>query len=272
MKKNIGNYIWYAYCGVVLLFLVLPTFVVIPISFSNVSYLKFPPPEFSFRWWIDFFNDPRWMRVLFMSIRVAVITTCISGVIGTLAAIAISKTKFRFSEIISTFLMLPMIAPLIVIAVGLYLVYAPWALIGKPLGLALAHSVLALPYVFINVSASLQSFDDNLERAALSLGANRFNAFFRVKLPLIAPGIIAGALFAFIVSFDELVVTLFIGGVGARTLPVQLWDGIRTEITPIVAVASSVLIFGYFMLFILYEVTSKLIAKRNLKAYLREQR
>jgi putative spermidine/putrescine transport system permease protein len=263
VEVRLGRYAWYVFCGLVFLFLVAPTMVVLPMSFSNVSYLRFPPPELSLRWWNTFFGDPRWLRVLAMSFKIALMTTAISLVLGTLAALALSKAKFRLSEVCSSILILPMIAPVIVIAVGTYLVFAPWGLIGKPFGIALAHSALALPYVFINVSASLQAFDDTLERAALISGANPWQTFLRVKLPLISPGIIAGILFAFVVSFDELVVTMFLCGAGARTLPVQLWDGIRTEITPIVAVASTLLIVGYFALFLIYEVSSRLIVRKG---------
>jgi putative spermidine/putrescine transport system permease protein len=169
----------------------------------------------------------------------------VSSVIGTLAALGIIRGQFRGKRWLQILIISPMIIPVIIISVAIYSFFAKLHLIANFLGMVIGHSLLAIPYVFVNVAASLQGLDVNLEKAAYSLGANRIQTFFRVTFPLIRPGIMAGAIFAFIVSFDELVVTMFISGV-RYTLPVRMWMDIRLEISPTISTISTLLIIMSF--------------------------
>jgi putative spermidine/putrescine transport system permease protein len=236
---------WIVLCiitGLVLFYLVFPIFVVIPVSFSSAQYLEFPPPGFSLQWYEKYFDRRDWVDATFLSIRIGLITSLIATVLGTIASLALVRGRFRGKELINAFLVSPLIIPAIIVAIGIYFFYARLQIVGSPLALALAHTSLAIPFVVINVSATLYGFDERLEYAAMNLGANRFQTFRHVTLPIIKPGVFAGALFAFITSFDELIVALFISGTGAVTLPRKMWDGLRQEIDPTIAAVSTILI------------------------------
>ena len=168
-------------------------------------------------------------------------TSVLSTVLGGLAAIPVARAQFRGKTLIQTLLLLPLVLPVIVLAVGLFLMYVPLKLLGSPLGIVFGHSVLAIPYVTIIVAATLKNFDERLEWAAMSLGANRSRTLWSVTIPLVRPGILAGALFAFITSFDELLIALFVSGTRAVTLPRLLWDFVRSEASPVIAVVSVLL-------------------------------
>jgi putative spermidine/putrescine transport system permease protein len=239
---SVGRVILYAITGLVLFYLVFPIFVVIPVSFSSAAFLQFPPPGLSFQWYDKFFSRRDWVDAMFLSLRIGLITTVIATTLGTLAALALVRGRFRGRNLINSFIVSPMIIPSIIVAIGIYFFYARLQIVGNWWALALAHSSLALPFVVINVSATLYGFDERLEYAAMNLGANRWQTFFKVTLPMIRPGIIAGALFAFITSFDELVVALFISGTGAVTLPRKMWSELRQQIDPTIAAVSSLLI------------------------------
>jgi putative spermidine/putrescine transport system permease protein len=228
--------------AVVLFFLVFPVFVVAPVSFSSAKYLQFPPPGWSLQWYQNYFERPGWVPATFVSIRVAVITTILATVLGTAASLALVRGRFPGKNAVNSFIVSPLIVPGIIVAIGVYFFYAQARLVGNPLGLALAHTALALPFVVTNVSATLQGFDERLEYAAMNLGANHWQTFWRVTLPIIRPGVFAGALFAFITSFDELIVALFVSGTGAVTLPRKMWDSLRQEIDPTIAAVSTILI------------------------------
>lgn len=226
----------------VLLFLVLPAFIVLPMSLDSSDFLTFPPKHLSIKWYIEFIQNERWLGSLILSFQVAVLTAILSTIIGTMASLALNRGKFFYKTLITSVIISPMIAPLIIIAIAVYGLYAKLGLVGTRLGLVIAHTVLALPYVVLITSTNLHRFDTTLEMAAMSLGAKRIRTFFSITLPLILPGMITGAAFAFIVSFDELVVANFISGVRNVTLPKQMFDGIRFEVSPLVASASSLLI------------------------------
>jgi putative spermidine/putrescine transport system permease protein len=231
-----------AAAAVVLLFLVLPLFIIIPISFSAGSYLEFPPPGWSVRWYAAYVGDRNWREATSLSLRVALATTVLATVLGTAAALPLARRRFRGQLAVLAFLYSPLVVPVIVTAIALYFFLAGVRLIGSFVGLLLAHTILALPFVIITVSAALRGFDESLEEAAMNCGATRLVTFTRVTLPLIAPGVLSGALFAFITSFDEIVITMFISGTHAVTLPKQMWDGIRDEVNPTIAAVASLLV------------------------------
>ncbi|MBA3450509.1 MAG: ABC transporter permease [Chloroflexia bacterium] len=227
---------------IVLAYLVFPVFIVAPVSFSSAKYLQFPPPGWSLQWYENYLNRPGWVPATFVSIRVAVITTVLATTLGTAASLALVRGRFPGRNAINSFMVSPLVVPGIIVAIGIYFFYAQAKLVGNPLGLAFAHTALALPFVVTNVSATLHGFDERLEYAAMNLGANRWQTFRRVTLPIIRPGVFAGALFAFITSFDELIVALFVSGSGAVTLPRKMWDSLRQEIDPTIAAVSTILI------------------------------
>jgi putative spermidine/putrescine transport system permease protein len=243
----VARWAFYALCGAVFVFLIMPVLVVVPMSFSSSRYLQFPPPGLSLRWYANYLGDPEWTGATIRSLIVAALVTGICTVTGTAAALGLVRGTFRGKQLVNGLIVSPMVVPVIIVAIALYFFYAPFKTWGMPLigtvpGLVIAHSLLALPLVVINVSATLRGFDRNLEMASLNLGASPLTTFRRVTLPLIRPGIISGALFAFITSFDELVIAIFISGSTARTLPVKMWEGIRLEIDPTIAAVSSLLI------------------------------
>jgi putative spermidine/putrescine transport system permease protein len=241
-RLSLGNAFLWIVVAVVLIYLVFPVFIVAPVSFSSAKYLQFPPPGWSLQWYQNYFERPGWIPATLVSIRVAVITTILATVLGTAASLALVRGRFPGRNAVNSFIVSPLVVPGIIVAIGVYFVYAQAKLVGNPLGLALAHTALALPFVVTNVSATLHGFDERLEYAAMNLGANRWQTFRRVTLPIIRPGVFAGALFAFITSFDELIVALFVSGTGAVTLPRKMWDSLRQEIDPTIAAVSTILI------------------------------
>lgn len=247
-----GSSMLTAVAAALCIFLLLPTLVVAPISFTETDFITFPPHGFSTRWYQEFFARPEWRGSLVTSAIVAVLTTVLATALGTMIALGLGELPRRASRAVSFFFLLPMIVPTIITAAALYTPFARMGLIATIPGLVLAHTILALPFVIINVSAILQKLDRRLVNAARSLGASPAIAFRRVTLPIMAPGIAAGAVFAFLTSFDEVVVALFISGAGATTLPVQMWSGIRFEISPIVSAASCLLLVVSCLLLALF--------------------
>ena len=239
---SVPRVILYLVTGLTLFYLLFPVFVVVPVSFSSAQYLQFPPPGLSLQWYEKYFGREDWVDATLLSLRIGAITALLATVLGTLASLALVRGRFRGRQAVNSFIVSPMIIPGIIVAIGVYFFYARLQIVGSPFGLALAHTALAIPFVVVNVSATLYGFDERLEFAAMNLGANRWQTFFRVTLPIIRPGVLAGALFAFITSFDELIVALFVSGTGAVTLPRKMWDGIRMEIDPTIAAVSTLLI------------------------------
>ncbi|MFC4564185.1 ABC transporter permease [Nocardiopsis mangrovi] len=219
--------------------LILPTLVVIPMSFSESALLSFPPQGFSLVWYREFFTDPLWMSAVAQSLQVAVCTTVLSVVLGIMTALGLIRGRFRGKGMLQVLILSPMIMPLVVLAVGLFLVYSDWRILGSLGGLILAHTVVAYPLVYIAVSTSLSGMDRSLEQAAASLGATRWFVFRTVTLPLIAPGVLSGALFAFTTSWDELILSIFLSSPIVKTLPVVMWQQVQTELSPTLAVAAT---------------------------------
>lgn len=220
---------------IIIVWLVVPTLIIVPMSFNSVSSFNFPPQGFSLQWYENFLTDASWQRALFSSLRVAVITMIVATTVGVLASIGLSKLKFRGKGVLEGYFLLPMIVPGIVLAIGLYSLFLRMNLLGTLWGFVLAHTVLALPLVITNVMASLSGFDTRLEQASASLGANRTTTFFQITLPLIAPGVTAGALFAFVTSLDEVIVSLFIQSPQLQTLPVKIFNSVTQTNDPTVA-------------------------------------
>jgi putative spermidine/putrescine transport system permease protein len=239
---SFGSIVLWIIVGFVLAYLVFPVFIVAPVSFSSAKYLQFPPPGWSLQWYENYLARPGWVPATFLSIRVALVTAVLATVLGTAASLALVRGRYPGRNAVNSFIVSPLVVPGIIVAIGIYFFYAQAKLVGNPLGLALAHTALALPFVVTNVSATLHGFDERLEYAAMNLGANRWQTFRRVTLPIIRPGVLAGALFAFITSFDELIVALFVSGSGAVTLPRKMWDSLRQEIDPTIAAVSTILI------------------------------
>ncbi len=226
----------------VLFFLFSPLFVVFPLSFSSSELLTLPTPGWSLRWYEDFFLSERWLDATKNSFIVGLATMVLATALGTLAAFGIHLHDFRGKKLVMAALSLPLVVPLIVTAASMYLAFSQVGLANSLLGLIVAHTILAAPYVVVTVMATLQTFDMTLLRAAASLGARPVASFREVVLPLIMPGVIAGALFAFAISFDELVVAIFITSPGEFTLPRQMFAGLREFLSPTVAAAAVLMI------------------------------
>lgn len=241
IASNTGALLAAVAIGLILLFLLLPTLVVIPMSVGTSPYIEFPPRGLTFKWYKAYFSDPDWMAATWFSLRIAVATTFSATIIGTLAAVSLVRGRLPGKDFLHALTLAPLIVPHIVIAVALYLFFAPLGLTGNFYGFVIAHSMLAVPYVVITVSAALQRFDPNLELAALNCGATRPQAFFHIVLPNILPGVAAGAVFAFLASFDEATVAFFISGIEGKTITRKMFEDIDFNLTPVIAAVSTVL-------------------------------
>ena len=226
----------------VLLFLALPIAIVALLSFSSASYLTFPPPAFGIRWYEAYLGSREWLASTWLSVAVATCVVVLATTLGTLAALGLANLRGSMRAAVAALIVAPLIVPGIIAAIGIYYAFSRYRLVGTPVGLVLAHTCLAVPFVVTSVSASLANFDRRLEQAALGLGATPWGTFRQVTLPLISPGVLVGALFAFITSFDELIVALFLSGSGAVTLPRRMWDDLRFAIDPTIAAVSTLTI------------------------------
>jgi len=234
----------------VALFLIVPVLVIVPLSFSSGSFLSFPPPGFSLRWYQQLFSRSDWMDSAWLSIWIACLVALLSTVLGTAASFGLVRGKFPGQRLLVAFILSPLIIPGIIVAIAVYFFYARLQLVGSPIAIAVAHTALAVPFVVVNVSASLHGFDKRLEMAAQNLGAGAFDTFRLVILPSIRPGVIAGALFAFITSFDELIVALFIAGPSQVTLPLRMWESMRSSLEPTLAAVSTLAVVASVSLFL----------------------
>jgi ABC-type spermidine/putrescine transport system permease subunit II len=222
---------------VVVAFIALPVVVVVPLSFSSAQYLAFPPPGYSLRWYVDVLSRDAWLRAGVTSLEVALAT-----VLGTLAALGLVRRGGRGRTLLSAFVVSPMVVPFIITGIALYFMLGKIGLVDSVIGLVVAHTVLALPRTSVVMTAVLQRVDVFLEHAAMTLGARPAQAFFLVTVPAILPGIVAAAVIAFLASFDEIIVTLFVGGPHATTLPKRMWDSLLNDLTPALAVISTLLL------------------------------
>ena len=237
-----GVAVYWGMAILVLILLILPTFVIIPMSFTSTSFLIFPPQGFSWRWYAEYFGRRDWTGPTLLSFQVAACVAVLSTVIATPAAIGLVRGRFWEKRLLHVIIVLPLVVPVIISGIAVYFSLSPLKLVGTPIGLILAHTVLALPRQVIVISAVVRGFDRSLELAALSLGASRLKTFWFVTLPLLSHGIAAGAVVAFVPSFDEVIITIFISGTSAVTLPRRMWDSVRLEYDPIIAAVASLLI------------------------------
>ena len=228
----------------VLVYLVLPIFIVVPMSFSASRFLSFPPPSWSVRWYAEYFGSEEWVLATLVSFQVALATCLLATPIGVAAAYSIHTRAGRLSRAAYTILMMPLMVPHIIVAIGIFFLYARIGANNTIVGIALAHTMLAIPFVVITTMSGLQGFDMTQERAAQSLGVDRLQAFLKVTAPQIRGSIIAGALFAFISSLDEVVVSLFLSGGPSSTLPKRMFVALRDEVDPTIAAISSMLIIA----------------------------
>ncbi len=255
---RVGRLGYLAYCSAVFLFLTAPILVIVPLSFNVEPYFTFTegmlsldPQAYSLRWYRTVAEDPQWLRALANSLVIGFAATALATALGTLAALGLSNPAMPGRSLAMGLLISPMVTPVIISAAGMFFFYSDLGLAQTYPGLILAHTALGTPFVVITVTATLSGFDPNLTRAAASLGAGPVRTFRRVQLPLIAPGVISGALFAFATSFDEVVTVLFIGGLDQRTIPRQMWAGIREQISPaILAVATLLIAFALLLMLV----------------------
>jgi mannopine transport system permease protein len=250
-------------CALILGFMILPTLLVVPMSFSSTSYLRFPPSGLSLRWYEAYLSDPDWINATLFSLKIAALTTLASVVVGTMAAVALARGSLPGPEAINALVLAPLVVPHIVVAIAVYLQFAPLHLTGTTLGFALIHTALSVPYVVVIVSAALNRIDFSLEMAALSLGASRLRTFIEVTMPLIAPAMAAGAVFAFLGSFDETIVSFFISGVENKTLTRKLFEDIDFNLSPIIAAVSTIIVVATVALMGLGQLVNAAAARRQ---------
>lgn len=234
--------ILYAFATLVFIYLMLPSLIVIPISFGEATYLEFPPQSLSLRWYQDYFERQEWVSATITSGVVGVLVAVVSVSLGSLAAYGLVRGRFPGKTVLNALIISPIIVPVIITAVAIYKLYSALGLLGTILGFVLGHTIIAFPFVIIIISATLRGIDETLEQAAMSLGASRLTALRRVVFPLMLPGMVTAALFAFLISFDELLIALFISTPTLSTLPKRLWEGIRIEINPTIAAVSTILV------------------------------
>lgn len=243
----------------VLLFLMLPILVIMPLSFNAEPFFSFTegmlsldPDAYSTRWYQAVLNDQNWLLAIRNSFIIGIAAALIATTLGTLAAVGLSSPWMPYKRLITALLLSPMIVPLIIIAAGMFFFYTQFNLVGTFLGLIIAHAALGVPFVIITVTATLSGFDRSLLVAGLSLGASPIKVFWDVVIPLIRPGVISGGLFAFVTSFDEVVLVIFLAGPEQRTIPRQMFSGLREQINPtILAVATLLVVLSAAMLFTL---------------------
>jgi putative spermidine/putrescine transport system permease protein len=227
----------------VMVFLVTPMFVIVPLSFTSGAILVYPLPGWSTRWYADFFTNPLWTQAVRNSLTIGIATMLLATTLGTAAALGLTMSRSRLKPVIFGLLVSPIVVPVVITAVAVFYFFSALGIAGTLGGMILAHTMVATPFVVITVSATLQGFDRNLARAAASLGASPAVVLRRVILPLIWPGLMSGALFAFATSFDELVMALFLASPELRTLPRQIFSGVSESISPTIAAAAVVLVF-----------------------------
>ncbi|MYI84637.1 MAG: ABC transporter permease [Rhodothermaceae bacterium] len=256
MRPNLGRIVYLGFCTIVFVFLVAPIIVIVPLSFNAEPYftftegmLRLDPDAWSLRWYREIIQSEAWVRSLVNSMFIGVSATVLATVLGTVAALGLASSAIPARRAIMGVIISPMVTPVIIAAAGMFFFYSGLGLGQTYVSIILAHAALGVPFVVVTVTATLAGYDPNYNNAAASLGAGPWTIFRRVQFPLISPGVISGALFAFAVSFDEVVVVLFMAGVEQRTIPRQMWSGIREQISPaILAVATFLVAFAVLLL------------------------
>lgn len=238
-----GGRLWlYLVAVLIMIFLVAPSLIVIPMSFSESQYLEFPPREWSIRWYEHYFGSDEWMAATWTSLKVATLTMLLATPLGTMAAYGLYVSNFRFAHLIFVTLITPMMVPIVLIGIGVFYVYAQLKLVNTILGIVMAHTIIAIPLVLIVIGAALKSYDMNQELVARSLGASRLRAFLVITLPQIRFAVISSALLAFITSFDEVIIAMFVSGGDNSTLTRSMFNALRDQIDPTIASISTIML------------------------------
>lgn len=245
--------------ALIALFLLLPIVFIVLLSFGSSQWLVFPPPGWTLKWYGQFFSNPQWMSSALVSLKVALLTTLCAVAIGLPSAFALVRGRFPGRELLYALFTLPMIVPLVIIAVAVYALFLKLGYTGTLFAFVISHVIVALPFTIISIINSLKLFDQAIEDAAVICGATRLQAICKVTFPAIRPGLIAGALFAFLVSWDEVVISIMMASPGLQTLPVKMWSTLRQDLTPVIAVASTLLI----ALSLLVMLIAALVRRRN---------
>lgn len=252
------HYTFRSICALIFIFLIGPILVIMPLSFNSEPYFTYPMAGFSLRWYDEIFGDSPlsilWQRAIVNSVIIAVFATILATTLGTLAALGMTRINFRGKGMLLAILISPIVVPIVITAVGMFYFYAQIGLVGTLAGITLAHTVLGVPFVVITVTATLVGFDQNMVRAGAILGAGPIRVFFMVTLPLILPGVLSGALFAFATSWDELIIVLFLATTEEHTIPRRMWSGIRELISPTIASAATILIILSIILMVVMEL------------------
>ncbi|MFT4002240.1 MAG: ABC transporter permease subunit [Rhizobium sp.] len=242
MPLTAASHVCAGFSVLVIAFLVLPTFVLVPLSFSSARYLTFPPPGYSLQWYESYLQNPVWIEATMRSLRIGVFAAACASLLGTFAALGLSRLRGFLRYFLFTLMLLPLLIPNIIYALAVYQLYSALGLIGTETGLVLAHTVLGMPYALITTIAALSRRDEQLALAARTLGAGPAAAFAFVQFPLLRQSMLVGAFFAFITSFDEVIIAIFVSGARATTLPKMMWDGVTNEVNPTISAVSVVMI------------------------------
>jgi putative spermidine/putrescine transport system permease protein len=241
---KLGSWRWAlgAICGAMTLFLLLPIVFIAALSFGSSRWLIFPPPDWTMKWYAELFADPRWVGAALTSAKIAVVVMAVSVVLGLLASLALVRGRFAGREMLRAFFLTPMVLPVVIVAVALYAAFLRLGLNGTFVGFVIAHVIVALPFAIITISSALESFDPAIEDAAILCGATPWQARLRVTLPNIKHGLFSAGIFSFLISWDEVVLAIFMASPSLQTLPVKVWTTLRQDLTPVIAAASTLLV------------------------------
>jgi putative spermidine/putrescine transport system permease protein len=248
-------------CGLMTLFLLLPILFIIVLSFGSSRWLIFPPPSWTLNWYVELFADPRWLTAALTSAKIGLIVMVLSVILGLFASLALVRGTFKGRAVLRAFFLTPMILPVVIVAVALYALFLRLGMNGTLIGFVIAHLVVALPFAIITISGALESFDTAIEEAAILCGASPWEARFRVTLPAIKHGLFSAAIFSFLISWDEVVLAIFMASPTLQTLPVKVWTTLRQDLTPVVAAASTILV----LLTVLLMIAAALLRKGKSK-------
>ena len=253
-----GARLWlYVVVVLVMIWLVIPTLLVIPMSFSASQYLEFPPREWSLRWYQSYFNSTSWMQATATSLKAGLLTALLATPLATMAAYGLHVSRLRHANLLLMLLLTPMVVPVILIGIGVFYAYVKLKLVNSLLGLVLAHSMLAIPVVMLVVASALKTFDLDQELVARSLGASRLKAFWMVTLPQIKFSVVTGAVLAFLTSFDEIIVSLFVSGGPNSTLTRNMFNALRDQVDPTIAAISTLIVLATTVLLVITQYVGR---------------
>lgn len=255
-RLGLFRFVLYGHAALVMAFLLLPIVFIALLSFGSSRWMMFPPPEWTLRWYEELATDPRWAEAMWLSLRLALTVTVLSVLLGGAAAFALVRGRFRGRRVLKAFFVAPMIVPVVIVAIALYAFSLKVGLNGTFAGFVAGHLVIAVPFSVICISNALRGFDPALEQAAAVCGAGRLETLRRVTIPSTAPGFLAAAIFSFLASWDEVVVSIFMASPQLQTLPVRMWTSLRSDLTPVIAAASTLLVLASLILMALLGLTA----------------